>query len=121
VGGFAAGIVMVKLASRLPRAGAHEKLKSITARKKSPGLQIIHPKPDSETMDLTGYIEITPLEAISGTRKLVNIPWGFYKRLYRVNIPAGTQNGTRLRLAGMGRAGSDSTRGDMYLTVGIKR
>ncbi len=120
VGGFAAGIAMVKLGPRIPRAGVDEKFKIITSRKKSPSLQIINPEPDHGTLDLNGSIEIYPHEAASGTRKLVNIPWGFYKRFYKVNVPAGVQNGTRLRLAGMGRAGSDSMRGDMYLTVGIK-
>lgn len=119
VGGFIAGIVMVKLGGKLPRAGADERLKSITARRKSPGLQIIQPSVTSDHLDLNGQIEITPLEARIGTRKLVNIPWGFYKRLYRISVPAGVQQGSRLRLAGMGRVGEDSRRGDLYLTVNI--
>ncbi|SLM32974.1 conserved membrane hypothetical protein [Desulfamplus magnetovallimortis] len=125
VGGFIAGIVMVKLERRIPSAGADERLRPIIARKKSPKLQIINPRPVADTLDLSGNIEITPLEAISGTRKLVNIPWGFYKRLYRVNVPSGVENGTRLRLAGMGRGqtgqmSSSPIRGDLYLTVDIK-
>jgi len=121
VGGFIAGIVMVKLDTKLPRTGADDKLKSITARKKSPGLQIIHlDLCTDDTLDLSGKIEINPLEAIAGTRKLVNIPWGFYKRMYRISVPPGVKNGGRIRLAGMGRAGSDGAKGDLYLTVEIK-
>ncbi len=120
VGGFVAGIVMVKLASKRPRVRSDGKFKNLTARKKSPSLQIIRTKPSSETLDIMGTIKITSVEALSGSRKLVNIPWGFYKRLYKVNIPAGIQNGTRLRLPGMGRAGQGDIRGDMYLTVDIK-
>ncbi len=121
VGGFIAGIVMVKLGAKLPRAGADDKLKSITARKKSPSLQIIQPSPGTDnSLDLNGKILITPVEAHTGTSKLVNIPWGFYKRLYRISVPAGVKNGSRLRLTGMGRAGLDGARGNLYLTVEIR-
>ena len=121
VGGFIAGIVMVKLGTKLPRTGADDKLKSITARKKSPGLQLIHLDLfRDDTLDLSGKLEISPLEAIAGTRKLVNIPWGFYKRMYRISVPPGVKNGARLRLTGMGRTGGDGAKGDLYLTVEIK-
>ncbi len=120
VGGFIAGILMVKFGAKLPKAGADDRLKSMTARKKSPSLQIIHSTLSHGTLDLNGKIEITPIEAHAGTRKLVNIPWGFYKRLYRVSIPAGVKHGSRLRLTGMGGAGSGGERGDLYLTVEIK-
>ncbi|SMD12394.1 hypothetical protein SAMN02746065_1419 [Desulfocicer vacuolatum DSM 3385] len=121
VGGFIAGIVMVKLGTRIPRAGADDKIKSITARKKSPNLQIIRTGPGADnSLDLDGTIKITQLEAHTGTRKLVNIPWGFYKRMYRVSVPSGVKNGSRLRLAEMGKAGLNGERGDLYLTVVIK-
>ncbi|MBF0199807.1 MAG: rhomboid family intramembrane serine protease [Desulfamplus sp.] len=127
VGGFIAGMALLKLGSRVPRAGADAKLKTLTVRKRSPSLQIIRPRPSSQGLDLFGNIEITPLEAVSGTRKMVNIPWGFYKRIYSVNIPAGVEHGARLRLSGMGRDGMAASngamegRGDMYLTVDIKK
>ncbi|MCP4117632.1 MAG: rhomboid family intramembrane serine protease [Desulfobacteraceae bacterium] len=120
VGGFVAGIVMVKLSPRLPQSGAGIKLKKMTARKGTPKLQVIHARPVGHTPDLTGKIEISSLEALTGTRKIVNIPWGFYKRLYRVKVPSGVRQGTRLRLAGMGRGPSSENRGDMYLSVVIK-
>ena len=122
IGGFIAGIAMVKMWGDLPPPApvVEDRLKALTARKTSPKLQNIHPKPIEHSLDLAGTIEITSLESISGTLKLVNIPWGFYTRLYNVNIPPGVKNGTQLRLAGMGRAGSYGVRGDMFLTVAIK-
>lgn len=120
VGGFIAGILMVKVWGELPQPVAEEKIKSLTARKKSPKLQNIHARPIPNSLDLAGRIEITSLEAIAGTMKVVNIPWGFYTRLYNVTIPPGVKGGTQLKLAGMGRVGSYSVRGDMYLTVDIK-
>jgi len=120
VGGFIAGIIMVKVWGELPQPIYEERFKTLTARKKSPKLQNIHARPISDSLDLAGRIEITSLEAISGTIKLVNIPWGFYTRIYNVTIPSGVKSGTQLRLAGMGRVGSDAIRGDMYLRVEIR-
>lgn len=120
VGGFIAGIAMVKMWGELPQPVVEDKLKALTARKTSPKLQNIHPKLIENSLDLAGNIEITSVEAIAGTLKLVNIPWGFYTRLYNVNIPPGVKNGNQLRLAGMGRVGSYAVRGDMYLTVAIR-
>ncbi|MBF0376152.1 MAG: rhomboid family intramembrane serine protease [Desulfamplus sp.] len=120
VGGFIAGIAIVKIWGERPQPIGEDKLKALTARKTTPKLQNIHPKPIEHTLDLIGTIEITSIEAISGALKLVNIPWGFYTRLYNVSIPPGVTNGTRIRLTGMGRAGSYAVRGDMYLTVAIK-
>ena len=79
---------------------------------------VISGRPDSP--DLYGNIEITSIEAIAGTKKMVTIPWGFYKPLYRVKIPPGVKPGTRLRLSGMGKSVPDGIKGDMYLTVKVK-
>jgi len=51
---------------------------------------------------------------------MVTIPWGFYKPLYRVKIPPGVKQGTRLRLFRMGKSTANGVKGDMYLTVNIK-
>jgi len=120
VGGFLAGILMVKLSPRIPETAAGARLKTMAARKGTPKLQVIHARPVGHTPDLTGEIEISSLEAITGTSKIVNIPWGFYKRLYRVTVPAGVKDGTKLRLAGMGRGVPGEVRGDMLLRVVIK-
>ena len=77
--------------------------------------------PDNpESLDLFGNIDITSIEAISGSTKMVTIPWGFYKPLYRVKIPAGIKHGAKLRLARMGKSIDGTNKGDMYLKVLIK-
>ena len=72
-------------------------------------------KPDED--HLYGTLTITPLEAKTGTRKLVNIPWGFQKRLFRVGVPPGTGHGKILRLRGLGKIMPDGKRGDLFLKI----
>lgn len=120
IGGFIAGLALVKLNRKLPKTGAAQTVSRFTAKKHSPKLQMIVAQGSPQSPDLYGDIDITSLEAITGTRKMVTIPWGFYKPLYRVNIPAGVKQGTRLRLAKMGQSVSGGVKGDMYLTVNIK-
>lgn len=123
IGGFVAGLALVKFNEKMPKTGTNEKITQFAARRRTPKLQMIVTRGDpdnSDSLDLFGSIDITSLEAISGTRKMVTIPWGFYKPLYRVRIPAGIRHGTKLRLAGMGKSLDGKTRGDMFLTVNIK-
>lgn len=120
IGGFVAGFALVKLNQRLPRTGAQQRINRLTRKRHSPRLQTIVTAPGSDGADLYGKIEITSLEAVTGTRKLVTIPWGFYKPLYRVAVPAGVRHGTKLRLAGMGKSVPGLPKGDMFLTVEIK-
>ncbi|MBT5547326.1 MAG: rhomboid family intramembrane serine protease, partial [Desulfobacula sp.] len=40
--------------------------------------------------------------------------------LYRVKIPSGVKQGTRLKLSGMGKSIPDGVKGDMYLVVNVK-
>lgn len=120
VGGFISGMLMVKLSRKVPETGAGTMLKTFTARKKTPKLQLIHSRKVDDSDDLYGEIQISSIEALTGTKKIVNIPWGFYKNLYRVNVPTGVNHGTMLRLAGMGKSRHNGVRGDMYLKVKIK-
>ena len=123
IGGFIAGMVLVKIIKKMPKTGAHQKISQFTTKKYTPKLQMIVTKgnPDNpENLDLFGNIDITSMEAISGTTKMVTIPWGFYKPLYKVKIPAGIKHGAKLRLAGMGKSIDGTTKGDMYLRVTIK-
>ncbi|MEN8212339.1 MAG: rhomboid family intramembrane serine protease [Thermodesulfobacteriota bacterium] len=123
IGGFIAGLVLVKLNKKMPKTGADQKISQFTIKKHTPKLQMIVAKgsPDNpESSDLFGDIDITSIEAISGSTKMVTIPWGFYKPLYKVKIPAGIKHGTKLRLAGMGKSIDGKTKGDMYLRVTIK-
>lgn len=120
IGGFIAGVFWVKLEEKLPRTGTREKIQKFTRKKHAPKLQVIVPRPDPQGPDLHGNIEVSSLEALAGTRKMITIPWGFYKPLYRITIPAGIRQGTRLRLAGMGRTIPGRPKGDLFLSVQIK-
>lgn len=120
IGGFMAGFLLTRWNDRLPESGSREKISRITQKKRTPRLQMILTRGMPDTPDLFGTIDITGMEALLGTNKLVTIPWGFYKPLYKVKIPAGITHGTKLRLAGMGRTTPEGLKGDMFLTVNIK-
>ena len=104
----------------LPAAGVTEKIRPVTARKRTPRLQIIRPVSTQSDPHLYGTLHITAHEANLGTKKLVNIPWGFHKRLIRVNIPAGISSGKILRLKKLGQQKPDGLVGDLYLKVVIR-
>jgi membrane associated rhomboid family serine protease len=120
IGGFVFGIVFLKLFRILPSTGIAQKIGPVTERKTTSHLQVIRPYGSGDTPDLFGHMEISPREALTGTRKLVNIPWGFHTRMLRVSVPAGTTQGSSLRLKGMGRMLTDGRRGDLYLKVQIR-
>jgi membrane associated rhomboid family serine protease len=120
IGGFIAGLVLVKINRRVPQSGTREKIQQYTRKQHTPKLQTILATPTANERDLYGTIEISSLEALTGTRKLVTIPWGFSKPLYRVTIPPGVREGNRLRLAGMGRSVPGQSKGDIFLTIRIK-
>jgi hypothetical protein len=120
IGGFVLGIVFLKLFQVLPSAGIKDRLSPMTAKKTSDRLQVIHPSGSGDSPHLFGALDITPHEASSGTRKVVNIPWGFYTRLIRVTVPPGVVEGSSLRLRGLGRRLPDGERGDLYLKLRIR-
>ena len=119
IGGFIFGIIFLKVFKMLPAAGVTEKIRPVTAKKKTPRLQIIRPVSTKTDPHLYGTLHITAHEANLGAKKLVNIPWGFHKRLIRVNIPAGIRSGKILRLKGLGQQKPDGMVGDLYLKVVI--
>ena len=120
IGGFVFGILFLKIFQVMPSSGITQKLGPMTEKKKTHRLQVIHPSGRTESLDLKGSIRIRPHEASTGTHKLINVPWGFQKRLYKVAVPAGIQSGQTLRLKGMGRQLPDGRRGDLLLTVVIE-
>jgi membrane associated rhomboid family serine protease len=120
IGGFIAGLILVRVNLYLPGTGARQKIRQFTKKQHTPRLQTILATPEPNDRDVSGTIEISSLEALTGTRKLVTIPWGFHKPLYRVSVPPGVRQGTRLRLAGMGRSIPGKPKGDMFLTIYIK-
>ena len=75
-----------------------------------------HPEFRVQDADLYSDLEIAPWEAVLGTK--VNIPTlGGQAKL---NIPPGTQNGQKFRLANLGLPGKNGTRGNLYVTIKIQ-
>jgi membrane associated rhomboid family serine protease len=120
IGGFIAGLALVKLNKNLPQTGSKQKITRFTTKKYTPRLQMVVTSGSLNSPDLHGNIDISSIEAIAGTNKMVTIPWGFYKPLYRVKIPPGVKQGSRLKLSGMGKSVPNGVKGDMYLRVNIK-
>ncbi|MCG6972578.1 MAG: rhomboid family intramembrane serine protease [Desulfobacterales bacterium] len=118
IGGFVFGIACLKVFLALPGTGASDKLRRVTAKRKTHRLQVIRPVGVGKDPHLYGTISISPFEALIGTQKLVNIPWGFQKRIVKVIVPPGIKEGNKLRLRGLGKM-ADGERGDLYLKVMI--
>ena len=119
IGGFVCGVIFLKLFLLIPTAVSDDRVRRFTTKKKTPRLQVIHPIGSANDPHLYGTIRITPHEALAGTQKHVNIPWGFQKRLFRVVVPPGMKDGNKLRLKNLGKQMSDGQIGDMYLQVRI--
>lgn len=117
IGGFIFGMIFLKITLALPEAGISDKIRRITAKKKSNRLQVIHPIGPKDDSHLYGSIFITPFEALTGTAKMVNIPWGFHKRLFKVQVSPGIKGGSILRLKGLGKRRADGQMGDLFLKV----
>ncbi|MGD2097417.1 MAG: rhomboid family intramembrane serine protease [Desulfobacterales bacterium] len=120
IGGFIFGIIFLKLLDLLPVTGVSRLMRQYTTKRKTPRLQVIRPAASGAAQHLYGQIKISPHEARTGTRKMVNIPLGFKKRLFNVKVPAGIRDGTVLRLKGLGRPSGTRTSGDLYLKVSIE-
>jgi hypothetical protein len=120
IGGFVFGIVFLKLALKVPSTGVSRKISPMTTKKKSSRLQIIRPGGPADDPNLYGTLEISPFEARLGSKKLVNIPWGFQKRLIKVSVPAGITEGKQLKLKSLGKLTPNGGRGDLFLRVTIK-
>ncbi|MGB4548438.1 MAG: rhomboid family intramembrane serine protease [Syntrophales bacterium] len=118
IGGFVAGMVLTKLSSFLPDFGLSERLSR--ERTTTPRLQVVRPDPPAEDLDLHGRIVVTPMEAMSGTRKMITLIRDGERKLVNVIIPPGVKTGTRLRLADMGRKGGSGERGDFYLELAVR-
>ena len=120
VAGFIIGMGLLKAFLALPETGVTRSLRGKTFKRKTPHFQVIHPEGSGTAPHLNGVISITPQEATLGAAKLVNIPWGFQRRLFKVTIPPGVKDGTVLRLKGMGTEMFSGLKGDLYLTVQIR-
>jgi membrane associated rhomboid family serine protease len=119
IGGFLFGVILLKLLSLIPSSSMGDKIRTSTTKKKSHRLQIIRPAAAGGDDNLYGSIRITPFEARRGTRKVVNIPRGFQKKLFRVFIPPDMKDGNILRLEGLGKEMGNGQRSDLFLKVEI--
>ncbi len=120
IGGFIAGMVLLRLNGRLPDTGAQQRMNRFTRKRKTPRLQVLNPRAAHGSLDLHAHLEISSLEALTGAKKRISVSQGLYRPLYRVVIPAGVRQGTRLRLAGLGRTTPSGERGDLFLQIEIK-
>jgi len=120
VGGFVAGILLVKVLERVPQTGLSGRMREATQRSWTPRLQVaqLHDAPGDP--HLYGTLAVAPKEALLGTRKLLNAKWGFRSRVLRVTVPPGLGQGTVLRLAGLGKQLPDGRKGDLLLKVLIQ-
>jgi membrane associated rhomboid family serine protease len=119
IGGFVAGLLFVKIFDWIPRTGLSKGLQQYTERKRTPHIQPLTPLSIPDELDLHGTIKITFREARIGTRKMISIPQGLKKRTLMVSIPPGVEEGTRLRLKGLGKKDVDGNRGDLFLEVQV--
>jgi curved DNA-binding protein len=69
--------------------------------------------------DAEGEVTLTLLEVLQGTTRDVAIGEGQKTRRVEVKIPPGVREGSRVRVAGAGGAGSGGRRGNLYLRVRI--
>jgi curved DNA-binding protein len=78
--------------------------------------------PRTMSRDVEQTIEITLEEAFAGTQRAVRMAGpGGSARTIKVKIPAGADNGTRVRIAGEGQADmSSGQRGDLLLLVKVQ-
>ena len=120
IGGFLFGMAFVRMLPSLPSIGVSDHIRSYTEKRSTPRLQIIKPTGTGDDPHLYGVLQVSPLEAAAGTLKMVNIPWGFANRLFRVKVPPGVREGTVLRLKGMGRMTREGLRGDLLLRVVVQ-
>lgn len=68
--------------------------------------------------DIDQNIDISLEEALTGTQRSLQIAdGGGMPRTIRVKIPAGADNGTRVRISGEGRPLGGGKRGDLFLNV----
>ncbi|MDI6796467.1 MAG: rhomboid family intramembrane serine protease, partial [Desulfatibacillaceae bacterium] len=120
VGGFAAGMAMLPFLRALPKAKIEDRFQKATARTNSPRFQVVRPSGLPESPDLFATLVLTPQEAARGVQKAINAAWGFHSRIFKVNIPPGSKEGTLVRLHGAGRRIDEGSSGDLYLRIAIR-
>jgi curved DNA-binding protein len=75
-----------------------------------------HPEFEASGADLSASLELAPWEAILGAT--VSVPT--LEGNVSLKVPAGTQQGNKLRVRGKGLPAGNSKRGDLYVNVSIQ-
>lgn len=84
----------------------------------SPGAQGFRPDFDTSHFDVEHEIEVGFFDVYNGSERQVNLTLTTGERISaRIKIPAGIQDGQKLRLKNQGAARPDGVRGDLYLAV----
>jgi hypothetical protein len=120
IGGFIAGILLLKLMPEIKGNKLFVSLNEAVRRTGTPKFQTVNTAGVGENPDLYGTLLVSPREAFEGATKIINIPWGRFNRLYKVSIPGGTMSGKRLRLKGLGANNGAGQAGDLYLRIVIQ-
>jgi len=118
-GGFVFGVVFLFVFTRLPVIGLQHRITRPLKRRTSPRFSRVTPRYFGPGRDARATLAITATEAIRGTVKTVVVPQGFRQRRVRVTVPPGVQEGTVLRLKGLGRPAADGA-GDLYLSLAME-
>src|SRR5579859_7532115 len=66
--------------------------------------------------DVRAILALSQAEALAGTRRSLKLPGG---RKIVVSVPAGTHDGQKIRLEGLGRPSLNGGRGTLILTVSL--
>jgi len=119
VGGFVFGICALGFFEAFPERREKPLWNSGIKRKRTERLQVVRLISVPGSPNLYGELQLMPHEAEAGCNKLINIPWGFHSRVFRVNIPPGTRDGSTICLKNMGIAMENGVRGDLFLKVRI--
>jgi len=75
-----------------------------------------HPDWQARGADLVGHLELAPWEAVLGA----TVPVRTLETSVSVKVPAGTQDGNKLRVRGKGLPAGVGKRGDLYVTISIQ-
>jgi len=75
-----------------------------------------HPDWQARGADLVGHLELAPWEAVLGA----TVPVRTLESTVSVKVPAGTQQGHKLRVRGKGLPAGAGKRGDLYVAVSIQ-
>jgi hypothetical protein len=119
IGGFLAGVLILKFFKGVSFADFVKEIKTKPAKSKSGVINSIKAAGTIDDLNIYGILDITSSEAFAGAEKTVNVPWGFYNRVYKVTVPNGVSDGQVLRLKGLGKAQKNGTIGDLMLKIRI--